>query len=80
MKEIAMPTALPPSHRRRPLPSLRPTIFCSPAARRARSARGDAPPRTPDGAAGDERHECPRDEGSPFWRMLRLVLEPTALR
>ena len=74
-----MPTALPPNRRRGPLPSLRPTIFYLPP-RRARSAHGGAPPCVPDDVAGDGRRECPRDDGSPFWRMLRLVLEPAALR
>lgn len=77
-----MPSVVPPNRPRRALPSMRPTFLYQPT---PRPSHGGAPPCTPDDESDGDRNGCPhddgaRDEGSPFWRYLRAVLEPSALR
>lgn len=75
-----MPSVLPPVRPRRAHAAMRPTIFYHPA---PRASHGGTPPCTPDDDGGCD--ECPRDDGArdgapPFWRYLRALLEPVAMR
>lgn len=75
-----MPSVVPPARPRRAHTAMRPTVFYRPM---PRPAHGGAPPCVP--RDDDERHDCgrddgARDEGSSFWRFLRAVLEPVAMR